>query len=114
MEAFEQKNAPTEGRSRFMYVDTFPALIDKYVKHLLSGHSIPPFAAFIVAACIFLQDNHQGHLRTPQDVLWTFAKCLCFVALYGAYRVASRFLRAHSKPKEPAIVQDTNATLTEE
>jgi hypothetical protein len=79
------------------YVSSWPALIDKYLTYLISGHRIPAFVILLVAGVIVVQANRAGDLKALSDLLLTCTKCALFVTLYVIYQLVSYVYRRWGK-----------------
>ena len=87
----------SSGEGQGQYVESFAALIDKYVQYLVSGNGIPFCIILVVIGFIFIQDNRAGRLRNWEDLFWTIQKCSFPVALYLFYFAGCHLVRLIKK-----------------
>jgi len=80
----DSTNAPQIGEEleeHISYVESYPALIDKYVLSKYAKYLIPVAFIFVISY-IFIQDNGAGKLTNWQGIWWTIKKSIILLFIF--------------------------------
>ena len=96
----KRRKASDEGQGQ--YVESFPALIDKYLQYIISGNKIPLGIVLIAVGVIFIFETRGEELQTWEGRFWIIQKTLSPVVLYLIFLVSSLGSRVIKKRHDQA------------